>query len=102
MIWSMLSLSLPQSVPLRPLRQGVEPVNLHNRLTAHPWVLPALGIILLSAHGLVFYFVRHHLTLSATILSGVAVIVVIKHLGAFSYLYALLRKRTRKAKDLPF
>lgn len=53
-------------------------------LRSRPWILTALGIILLSAHGLVFYLVRHHLPLSATILLGVAVIVVIKHLGAFS------------------
>lgn len=75
-------------------------MNLHSRLPARSWILVSLGVLLLAAHGLVFYFVHHHLRLSATILSGVAVIVVIKHLGAFSSLYALLRKRTRKAKNL--
>jgi hypothetical protein len=74
--------------------------NADNRLTQHPWNLVALGIILLSAHGLVFYFVRH-LALSATIASGILVLAVIKHVGTFSSLYALLRRRARKVKEPP-
>jgi len=68
---------------------------------SRPLILVALGVILLSAHGLVLYLIHHYLPLSATILSGLAVIVVIKHLGAFSSLYALLRKRPRKQGTLP-
>ena len=67
------------------------------KLPSRPWILVALGIILLSAHGFVLYLIRHHLPLSATMLSGVAVIVLIRHLGAFSSLYALFRKRAQKA-----
>lgn len=73
-------------------------MNAHNRLPARPWILFVGVLILLLAHGLVFYFV-HHLALSVTLLSGVAVLIVVKHLGALSSLYAMLRKRMKKANN---
>jgi hypothetical protein len=49
-----------------------------SRFYAHPRTLAVAGIILLAAHGLAFYFLRH-LALSATVVSGVIILVVIKH-----------------------
>lgn len=70
----------------------------HNRLRARPWILFVGALILLLAHWLVFYFI-HHIALSAVVLSGVAVLVVVKHVGAFSSVYALVRRRIRKANN---
>jgi hypothetical protein len=61
-------------------------------LPSRRWILVALGILWLCAHGFVFYFVRRHWAFSATLLSGVAVLVAIKHLGVFSSWWALVRK----------
>lgn len=66
-----------------------------SRLSAHPWAFAAAIVILLAAHGLVFYFLQH-LALSAAVASGLIVLIVVKHLGMFSSLYAILRKRFRK------
>ena len=63
---------------------------------AYPWIMIAAVVIVLAAHGLAFYFLRH-LALSAAVVSGIVVLVVVKHIGAFGSLYALLRKRFQKA-----
>jgi hypothetical protein len=69
-----------------------------SRLSARPWVFVAAIVILLAAHGLVFYFLRH-LALSATVASGLIILIVVKHLGMFSSLYAIVRKRSRKIRS---
>jgi hypothetical protein len=63
-------------------------------LFARPWALALAGVILLAAHGLAFYFLRH-LALSATVVSGVIILVVIKHLGLLGSSIGLLRRRFR-------
>jgi hypothetical protein len=42
----------------------------------------AAVLILLAAHGLPFYFLRH-LALSAVVVSGIVALVVVKHIGVF-------------------
>jgi hypothetical protein len=69
-----------------------------SRLFARPWTLVALVAILIAAHGLAFYFLRH-LALSATLASGLVILIVVKHLGMFSSLYAVLRKRLQKNRS---
>ena len=37
--------------------------------------------VLIAGHGIILYYVSSHLALSAAVVSGVIVLVVIKHLG---------------------
>lgn len=74
-------------------------MNTQIHLPSRSWIVVALGVILLFAHGLIVYFARHHLRFSATILSGVAVIVLIKHLGAFRSIFSVVRKHGPNARD---
>lgn len=60
-----------------------------------PWTLVAVVAILLATHGLAFYFIQHS-TISLTLASGLIVLIVVKHLGMFGSVCALLRKRSRK------
>lgn len=73
-------------------------MNAHNRLLARPWILSVGVLVLLLAHGLIFYFI-HHLALSAALLSGIVVLFAVKHLGAFGSLYAMLRKRMKRSNS---
>ncbi|MGO4209863.1 hypothetical protein AB4Y89_09755 [Terriglobus sp. 2YAB30_2] len=66
-----------------------------NRLSLRPWGWGVTAILLLAAHGLGFYFLRH-LALSATLVSGLIVLAVVKHLGILRSLYAMLRRRSSK------
>jgi len=66
-----------------------------NRLSLRPWGWVVAAILLFAAHGLGFYFLRH-LALSTTLASGLIVLALVKHLGIFSSLYAVLRKRSSK------
>jgi hypothetical protein len=68
-----------------------------SRIFALPWTMIAAVVILLAAHGLAFYFLPH-LGLSVVVVSGIMVLVVIKHIGAFGSLYALFRKRFQKTR----
>ena len=57
------------------------------------WVLPALVIALLAGHGVLLYYVSSHVMLSAAVLSGAIVLLVLKHLGLLGPLYARFRRR---------
>jgi hypothetical protein len=63
-------------------------------ISTHPAVLAAAIIVLLAAHGAVLYLFRH-LALSTTLVSGVALLIVIKHLGVVAPLSAFFRRRFR-------
>ncbi|MGI8519142.1 MAG: hypothetical protein ACR2MC_00795 [Actinomycetota bacterium] len=56
-------------------------------------MLPLLVIVLLAGHGVILYYVSSHVVLSATVLSGVIILLVINHVGLLGPLYALLRRR---------
>ncbi len=68
-----------------------------NRLSLRPWGWAVAAILLLTAHGLDFYFLRH-IALSSTIASCLIVLAVVKHLGILSSLYAALRRRFSKTR----
>jgi len=57
--------------------------------------LPAIGL-LVAAHLFVVYKVSAHLTIPAGLLAGVAVVLLVKHLGLFGSIYALYRSRFRR------
>lgn len=70
----------------------------HSRLLTRIWVLPVgvVGlIVLLIAGHVILYFVLSHTALSAAIVSGVIILVVIKHLRVLGALYELFRRRCR-------
>ena len=64
----------------------------HNRL----WMLLAGAIILIAGHGVILYCFSSHLALSATVIAGMVVLVVVKHLGLLGPLNAILRKAWRR------
>lgn len=67
----------------------------HGRPRMRPWMLLALvGVIGLAAHSVVLYYVLTHTALSAAVVSGVIVLIVLKHLGWLGPLHALFRRRS--------
>ena len=69
----------------------------HDHPRMRPWMLMVpVGVILLVAHSVVLYYALSHKALSATVASGLIVLIVIKHLGLFGPLYALFRRRARR------
>ena len=57
----------------------------------------AIGVIVLIAgHSIILYYFASHVTLSAAVVSGAIVLVVIKHLGVLGSVYALFWQRTRR------
>lgn len=62
-----------------------------------PWMLLVpVGVIGLVAHSAVLYAVLSHVALSAAAVAGAIILIVIKHLGLLSPLYALFRRRFRR------
>ena len=56
-------------------------------------VVVALAVVLIAGHGAILYYASSHLALSAGLVSGVILLIVIKHLGLVSSAYALFRRR---------
>ena len=48
---------------------------------------------LTAGHGIILYFAWSHVALSAAAMTGVVTLVVLKHLGLLSPLYAMFRRR---------
>ena len=56
------------------------------------WILLLL-VAVLAGHGVILYYALSHVTLSAAVLSGAIILLVIKHVGLLGPLYALFRRR---------
>ena len=68
----------------------------HGHPRVRPWMLLVLlGGIGLVGHSVVLYYFLSHTALSAAVVSGVIVLIVIKHLGLLGSLYSLFRRRHR-------
>ena len=76
--------------------QWVEAMTRHSRLRARAWMLMAGLITLIAGHGIILYYFSSHMPLSAAVVSGVIILVVIKHLGLLGPVYALFRRRARR------
>jgi hypothetical protein len=59
------------------------------------WILFAVAAILILAHGTILYYFASHITVSAGLLAGVIVLVVVKHFGLLVPLYTLFRRPQR-------
>lgn len=60
------------------------------------WLLLALAVVLISSHALVLRYVLQHKSLSAAMVTGMMILVVMTHLGILSRLYGLFRRRSRQ------
>jgi hypothetical protein len=67
----------------------------HRRLLKRPWILPVGVVALVAAHGIILRYVVPRVVLSAAVLTGVIVLVVIKHGGLLRSLFALFRRQSR-------
>jgi drug/metabolite transporter (DMT)-like permease len=62
-----------------------------------PWILAVLLVLLLAGHGVILYYASSRVNLSAAVLSGAIILLVLKHVGLLGPVYALLRRlRSRK------
>jgi uncharacterized membrane protein HdeD (DUF308 family) len=66
----------------------------HGGLLARPWMLTA-GVITLIAGHIVLFHRLSHTSLSAVVMAGVIVLIMIKHLGLLGPVYAFFRRRYR-------
>ncbi len=57
------------------------------------WMLAVLAVMLIAGHGIILYYASSHLALSAGLVSGLILLIVIKHLGLLGPAYALFRRR---------
>ena len=65
-----------------------------SRVLVRPWKL-VIAVLVLGAHIVFLHRVRHA-GLSLTVMAGLVVLLIGKHIGVFGSLYGLLRRRNRK------
>jgi hypothetical protein len=58
-------------------------------------VVIVLAVLLMAGHGIILYYASSHFGLSAGLVAGVILLIVIKHLGLLGPAYALFRRRWR-------
>ena len=68
-------------------------MNGHSQPRWRVSVVAALAVILIAGHGVILYYASSHVALSAGLVSGVILLIVIKHLGLLGPAYALFRRR---------
>jgi hypothetical protein len=62
------------------------------------WVLPVLLLVFLAGHGAILYYLSSNVVLSAAVLSGAAILLVIRHVGLLGPVYALYRRRRARSE----
>jgi hypothetical protein len=60
------------------------------------WLALAIAVVLIAGHGVFLYYISSHMAVSAAVIAGVILLVLVKHLGLLGPLYAMLRKRRRR------
>jgi hypothetical protein len=67
----------------------------HNLLRRRPWMLPVGVVALIAAHVIVVRYALPRAALSVAVVSGVVIVVVLKHVGLLGSLFALFRRPSR-------
>ena len=62
------------------------------------WLLGGVGAVLIAAHAIPLYFLYSRKILSVTVIAGVLMLVLIRHLRYLSPLTSLLRRRSGSTK----
>jgi hypothetical protein len=73
--------------------------HLHTRR----WTLPVVVVGLVAGHVILSYFLRHagvsRAAVSVTVVLGIALLVLAKHLGLLASLFAIFRRRFRSGRS---
>lgn len=69
-----------------------------SRLITHPLLLVVGGVALIAGH-VVFFNRLWHAGVSLAVVSGLLLVMIVKHLGVFGSLYGLFRRRSQRWKD---
>jgi hypothetical protein len=57
-------------------------------------LIAAAIVALVATHGAILYFFSTHVTVSVAVVSGAALVLILKHVGVLGPLYARLRRRS--------
>jgi membrane protein YdbS with pleckstrin-like domain len=60
------------------------------------WMIAAIALVLIAGHGVILYTASKHRALSAGVVAGILLVIVVKHLGFLGPVFALFRRRWRK------
>lgn len=70
-------------------------MNGHRRWLTRTWMLPMVAVVLVAGH-IILPYLLSHTALSAAVVSGVIVLMVVKHLGLLAVLLGPLRAHFRR------
>jgi hypothetical protein len=59
------------------------------------WLIAVIAFVLIAGHGVILYNASKHLALSAGLVGGIALVIIIKHLGFLGPVFALFRSHKR-------
>lgn len=65
--------------------------------SARVWIVVVGVIVLIAAHGVVFYAISSHVALSTTVVGTVIILLIAKHLGVLGPRYGAFGRRSRRS-----
>jgi hypothetical protein len=68
----------------------------HSLTRGRVWIVAVLAVVFIAVHGSILYYASSHMALSAGIIAGTVVLIVIKHLGLLAPVFAFFRRHRRK------
>ena len=71
----------------------------HSLFRRRIWMLALLAVMLIAGHGIILYYTSSHLALSAGLVSGIILLIVVKHLGLLGPVCALFRRRVISGRE---
>ena len=71
-------------------------MNRHSLHTPTLWLV-VIAVVLLTAHAVLVCYASTHLALSTAVITGLVILVVIKHVGLLGTLHGLMRRRSRRS-----
>ena len=68
----------------------------HSLTRGRVWIVAVLAVVFIAVHGSILYYASSHMALSAGVVTGIVVLIIIKHLGFLGPAFALFRRRWLK------
>jgi hypothetical protein len=70
----------------------------HRLTRGRVWLIAVIALVLIAGHGVILYAASKHLALSAGLVGGIAVLIIVKHLGFLGPVFALFRRYKRRSR----
>jgi hypothetical protein len=74
-----------------------EPIKRRGHPRGRSWIAAVTAIAFVVAHGVMLGYVSSHMALSAAVVAGLILLILMKHVGSLASTYAMARRYFRRS-----